>query len=151
MGKKAHELAAFGHEAGEITISMNEYNLLKGLATKELVRFIEDMERNKPAKRGAPQKHQYGNVDCRRAFQVWWLANNIANAIEEPLRKGSVKTRDLIHLAWRLRSEFPDFEVLFPVGEGQLETLEQSISRGRKELGIDGFWYSETCEKIMAS
>lgn len=151
MHKDVPEAAPFWQEEGEITISKSEYNLLKALAEKELGRFIDEFQRNKPAKRGAPPKHKYGNVDCQRAYQIWWLANNIKKARGEPVQNGSIKTRDLIYLAWQLRPRLPDFEALFPVGDGQLETLEQSISRGRKELGIDGRWHSETCEKILAS
>lgn len=151
MDKDVPKAAPFWQEEGEITISKSEYNLLKALAEKELGRFVDEFKRNKPVKRGAPPKHKYGNVDCQRAFQIWWLANNIKKALGKPLHNGSIKTRDLIHLAWKLRSKLPDFEKLFPIGTGQLETLEQSISRGRKILMIDDRWHSTTCEEIAIS
>lgn len=132
-----------------VTITKSEYDLLHALAVKQVMLFNEEQEKEKPKKRGAPKKEQFQNIDCERAFNLWQLANNIYRAKELKRLKGWPTNRQLIDLAQTLSAEVEDFKILFPNNvAGNAQTLEPSVSRGKKELEIDELWNSDVCELI---
>ena len=100
------------------------------------------------SKGGRPRKQRQSleEVDEQRAFSLWWFIHGLAVKPRGTARNFSkpvkIKTRHAIELIQNV----PDAKALFPIiGE---HTLEQSVSRGKKKLGIDRGWLSETCEKL---
>ena len=89
--------------------------------------------------RGRPKTGHYQDINSLRAFFIWWevkdwpvkqrrLANN---------RELIERMRNLTNNEMRVKY-WPD-----------RQSLEQSISRGRKKLKIDSNWNSKVCEKIL--
>lgn len=89
--------------------------------------------------RGRPKIEQYQDINSKRALFIWWEVK------DWPVSQRRITTnRELIERMRNLTNEekrvkyWPD-----------RQSLEQSISRGRKNLEIDNSWNSKVCEKIL--
>lgn len=96
---------------------------------------------------GRPRKEAYQSYDCLRALVIW---EHVQKYIPQELRSG-ITNRALIKImqdgeAALTLSGAQNSSELFPKTSA---TLETSLSRGRKELKIDGNWESEVCEKLI--
>ena len=93
---------------------------------------------SRPA-RGRPKIGQYQDINSLRAFFIWWKVK------DWPLNQRSITTnRELIKWMRSLTNE--EMRVKYWPNR---QSLEQSISRGRKNLEIDNSWNSKVCEKIL--
>ena len=91
-----------------------------------------EITRNKPPinKGGRPRKTYH--IDERRAYCLWLIAKEMP---EEARAK--ITNRKLIEIARKM-----PFRGLFKSSQ---QTLETSISRGKRTLKIDKFWNSKVC------
>lgn len=98
-------------------------------------------------KKGPGRPAEGVTVDVRRAVALWWFAHGLAAHIRgEPrdsTKPAKITARELIRLAQIISAD----PALFPYRDN---TIEQSVSRGKKALGIDRHWLSETCDKLAA-
>lgn len=95
--------------------------------------------------RGRRKIPELQTKDARRAFRLWQIANLAPRSI-----KNEASNRELIELAKMVDAAMHDENGephLFPSSTSD-SVLEQSVSRGRKTLGIEGYWHSTLCEKI---
>jgi hypothetical protein len=119
---------------------------------QEIERLRPEYEKSKP-KVGKPLGRWF---DEGRAYSVWllahtlWARQNGWDGVVDFQRPKKASTRDLIALAkktgWDLLPVRPGGANLFL---GEMATLEQSISRGRKKLNIGKDWQSAACEEIF--
>ena len=105
--------------------------------------YIEELndlvERSFRPARGRPKTVQYQDINSRRAFFIWWEVK------DWPLsRRRTATNRELIERMRNLTNE--EMRVKYWPDR---QSLEQSISRGRKNLEIDNKWNSKVCEKIL--
>jgi hypothetical protein len=91
-----------------------------------------EITRTKPPinKGGRPRKTYH--IDERRAYCLWLIAKEMP---EEARAK--ITNRKLIEIAHTM-----PFRGLFTSSQ---QTLETSVSRGKKTLKIDNFWNSKVC------
>ena len=91
-----------------------------------------EITRTKPPinKGGRPRKTYH--IDERRAYCLWLIAKEISED-----KRAKITNRKLIELAHKM-----PFRGLFTSSQ---QTLETSISRGKKTLKIDKFWNSKVC------
>ena len=114
---EAHRLAYKGYEA--------EYNDLVKKSSQPTL--------------GRPKTGQYHDINCRRAFFIWWEVK------DWPVNRRRIATnRELIERMRNLTNN--EMRVKYWPDR---QSLEQSISRGRKKLKIDNNWNSKVCEKIL--
>lgn len=93
--------------------------------------------------KGRPKVNRFGDIDCRRAFLCW-------NAVR--IVKGTTHTnRAALRIARLIETlaNVPPEEAAFPKHVTD-ETLEQSVSRGKKKLGFTDAWTCQICEEILA-
>lgn len=120
---------------------------------REIERLLPLYEQSLP-KKGKPLGRWF---DEGRAYSVWllahteWARRNAAGTAADFKVSKKASARELIDLAkqigWDPLPVRPGGPALFL---GQTETLEQSVSRGRKMLGIVGKgWQSTQCEEIF--
>ena len=89
--------------------------------------------------RGRPKTEQYQDINSQRAFFIWLEVKNW------PInRRRIVTNRELIERMRNLTNN--EMRVKYWPDR---QSLEQSISRGRKKLKIDNNWNSKVCEKIL--
>lgn len=133
---------------------------LVATAHERIQELDREIDRIRPVyEQGLPKKGKpLGRwLNVGRAYSVWLLAhtewarrNGAGTAVDfRAFKKASA--RELIDLAkqigWDPLPVRPGGAALFL---GQIETLEQSIARGRKMLGIVGKgWQSTHCEEIF--
>ncbi len=91
---------------------------------------------------GRPNKGELGSKDCWRAYTLWRLRKQYPQC----------KTvKSLVNLA----AQFEKILKRTPTECGfylsNTDNIEQSVSRGKKALGIDRNWHSETCEQFEAN
>ena len=91
-----------------------------------------EITRTKPPinKGGRPRKTYH--IDERRAYCLWLIAKEMSED-----KRAKITNRKLIELAHKM-----PFRALFTSPQ---QTLETSISRGKKTLKIDKFWNSKVC------
>jgi hypothetical protein len=91
-----------------------------------------EITRTKPPinKGGRPRKTYH--IDERRAYCLWLIAKEMSED-----KRAKITNRKLIELAHKM-----PFRGLFISSQ---QTLETSISRGKKTLKIDKFWNSKVC------
>ena len=91
-----------------------------------------EITRTKPPinKGGRPRKTYH--IDERRAYCLWLIAKEMSED-----KRAKITNRKLIELAHKM-----PFRGLFTSSQ---QTLETSISRGKKTLKIDKFWNSKVC------
>ena len=91
-----------------------------------------EITRTKPPinKGGRPRKKYH--VNERRAYCLWLIAKEMSED-----KRAKITNRKLIELAKKM-----PFRGLFISSQ---QTLETSISRGKKTLKIDKFWNSKVC------
>ena len=89
--------------------------------------------------RGRPKTRQYQDINSRRAFFIWWEVKDWPLIRRRTATNGKLieRMRNLANNEMRVKY-WPD-----------RQSLEQSISRGRKNLKIDNNWNSKVCEKIL--
>lgn len=129
-------------------------------AQVRLEELDREMERIRPLyeqslpKKGKPPGRWF---DEGRAYSVWLLAhtewarrNGAITAVDFKVFK-KASARELIDLAKQIGWDpLPVRSGAASLFLGQTETLEQSVSRGRKMLGIVGKgWQSTHCEEIF--
>ena len=119
---------------------------------QKIEQMSPEYEKSKP-KVGKPPGRWF---DEGRAYSVWllahtlWASQNGWDGVVEFQMPKKVSTRYLITLAKKI-----DWDPLpvRPTGAslflGDMGTLEQSISRGRKKLSIGKDWQSTDCEVIF--
>ena len=61
---------------------------------------------------------------------------------------GNLTNRSVINYALKLEASGYWKTNYFDTQMTESRTIEQSISRGKKGLGIDKLWHSDVCEKI---
>ena len=90
-----------------------------------------------------PEKNKGGRPSIkwekgsRRAYKLWLIAKELP-----PDQRKKISNRKLIQIAQNMQ-----YSALFK--NCAFKTLEQSISRGKKALEIDGEWNSEVCKKLF--
>ena len=91
-----------------------------------------EVARPKPPinKGGRPRKTYH--INERRAYCLWLIAKEMSED-----KRAKITNRKLIELAHKM-----PFRGLFTSSQ---QTLETSISRGKKTLKIDKFWNSKVC------
>ena len=91
-----------------------------------------EVARTKPPinKGGRPRKTYH--INERRAYCLWLIAKEMSED-----KRAKITNRKLIEIAHTL-----PFRGLFKSSQ---QTLETSISRGKKTLKIDKFWNSKVC------
>ena len=91
-----------------------------------------EITRTKPPinKGGRPRKTYH--IDERRAYRLWLIAKEMSED-----KRAKITNRKLIELAHKM-----PFRGLFTSSQ---QTLETSISRGKRTLKIDKFWNSKVC------
>ena len=91
-----------------------------------------EITRTKPPinKGGRPRKTYH--IDERRAYCLWLIAKEMSED-----KRAKITNRKLIELAHKM-----PFRGLFTSSQ---QTLETSISRGKKTIKIDKFWNSKVC------
>jgi hypothetical protein len=124
--------------------------LLLGFLNETLANLDSQLEKLKLGP-GRPSKDILEQIDAKRAFKLWSFAHNLkATVRKQPVDYRApveMKTRDLISLAQAIEAE-GQLPRLFPQ-TSSFTTLEQSVSRGRKVLGIDRLWQSENLLNIL--
>jgi len=99
----------------------------------------------RPAHR--PAKDPLLSKDAVRAFAVWRMCNGLRHDI---LRKPNahITTRALVALIRQVENALnvPRTRQLFAMPD---QTVETSISRGKRILEIDDAWNSQFCEELM--
>lgn len=95
-------------------------------------------------KRGRPRKPPIGSKDAWRAFRLWMVAREFSES-----ERAALTNRQLIQVVTAVEDymNVPNGLRAFP----KAGSHEQSVSRGKKALGIDSHWNSAVCEKIVAS
>lgn len=83
------------------------------------------------------------NTDAKRAWIIWWYIRQRQEA-----GSGAAETMTVAQLIKEVRL-LPEGHKLFFNDRSDSTNLEQSISRGKKKLGIDKNWVSEACEKML--
>ena len=90
-----------------------------------------------------PEKNKGGRPSLkwgkgsRRAYVLWLIAKEF-----DPDQRKKISNRKLIQIAQNMQ-----YSALFK--NCAFKTLEQSISRGKTALEIDGEWNSEVCKKLF--
>ena len=92
---------------------------------------IEITRTRPPINKGGRPRKTY-HIDERRAYCLWLIAKEISED-----KRAKITNRKLIELAHKM-----PFRGLFTSSQ---QTLETSISRGKKTLKIDKFWRSKVC------
>ena len=92
---------------------------------------IEITRTRPPINKGGRPRKTY-HIDERRAYCLWLIAKEISED-----KRAKITNRKLIELAHKM-----PFRGLFTSSQ---QTLETSISRGKKTLKIDKFWNSKVC------
>ena len=92
---------------------------------------IEITRTKPPIKKGGRPRKTY-HIDERRAYCLWLIAKEMSED-----KRAKITNRKLIELAHKM-----PFRGLFTSSQ---QTLETSISRGKKTLKIDKFWKSKVC------
>ncbi len=129
-------------------------------ARKRIQELDREIERIRPVyEQGLPKKGKPPGrwLDEGRTYSVWllahteWARRNGAGTVVDFRVFKKASARELIDLAKQISWDpLPVRPSGAPLFLGQAETLEQSISRGRKMLGIVGKgWQSTTCEGIF--
>lgn len=109
--------------------------------------WIEKKKRAPRRKRGRPKLQPGLNIDCIRAFAAWEMCQNLRRTMRRP--NANIPVKELISAIQFVenRLDFRPEKRLFP---GTTANLDQSVSRGKRNLGIDRQWNSETCEEIKS-
>lgn len=92
-------------------------------------------------KAGRKQLGEYKGIDCRRALALW----KYVQFSYPPEARNKLINRQLINDFQNLEKNDSNPSKLF---SSMVESLEQSISRGRSKLNIDQYWNSDVCEKL---
>jgi hypothetical protein len=92
---------------------------------------IEATRTKPPINKGGRPRKTY-HIDERRAYCLWLIAKEMSED-----KRAKITNRKLIELAHKM-----PFRGLFTSSQ---QTLETSISRGKKTLQIDNFWNSKVC------
>lgn len=133
---------------------------LVAAAHKRIQELDQEIERIRPVyEQGLPKKGKPPGCwfDEGRAYSVWLLAhtewarrNGAGTAVDFKVFK-KASARELIDLAQQIGWDpLPVRHGGAALFLGQTKTLEESISRGRKMLGIVGKgWQSTHCEEIF--
>lgn len=103
--------------------------------------------------RGRPKVEALVSQDARRAFRLWEHVRMFREFERtNDIEKMALSNRHLIETQMkvepRIYADEPD-EWLFPTSVA-FETLEQSVSRGKKKLKIDADWQSKLCEELFS-
>ena len=91
-----------------------------------------EITRTKPPVNKGGRPHKTYHIDERRAYCLWLIAKEMPED-----KRAKITNRKLIELAHKM-----PFRGLFTSSQ---QTLETSISRGKKTLKIDKFWNSKVC------
>ena len=138
--------------------SLNLTGVLKQASQEDLNRWIikgyyaeaqEKLEKrireiNPPKLPGRPQKRKITQKSSARAFLLWMAVNKVTPS-DFP---GILTNRSVINHATELEASGYWKTNYFDTKMTESRTIEQSVSRGKKELGIDKSWHSDVCEKI---
>ena len=98
--------------------------------------FFETQQTPTEKNKGGRPSLKWGK-GSRRAFVIWMIAKELP-----PDQRKTISNRKLIQIAQNMQHS-----ALFKNCE--FKTLEQSISRGKTALEIDGEWNSEVCKKLF--
>lgn len=104
--------------------------------------YEKQMRLAKPDIVGRPTVGEF-NKDASRAFGMWQIAQML-----KKLGYKRISNRALIRFLAKFEEHYrvPMRSRKFPQKSGG--SYEQSISRGKRALGIDKDWYSERCNEI---
>ena len=97
-----------------------------------------------PKKRGRPRSVAPNlNIDAIRAWAIWWRVRQ--------WRESGVCGIEKLTVAQLIEGarDLPRGEEYFRRANITPERLASSVSVGKKMLGIDADWFSETCEKML--
>jgi hypothetical protein len=83
------------------------------------------------------------DIDRRRAWVIWWYIRQ-----QRELGASHVGSKTVAQLIEQVRG-LPGGKELFPPNTPTLERLISSVSKGKRKLGIDKAWHSETCAKFL--
>ena len=98
--------------------------------------FFENEQIFPPKSKGGRPSVKWGK-GSRRAYVLWLFAKELP-----PDQRKKISNRKLIQIA-----QTTQYRALF--SNCLFGTLEQSISRGKTALEIDGEWNSEVCKKLF--
>ena len=107
-----------------------------------LVERSAEIENLQKRNRGRPAKGEFENVDCVRAFQCWKISK-LYNAPNLSI----LKAIDLV-LRMEKNLNIPDSDRTFPPQIYAKGTLESSVKKGRRQLGIGKGWKSTFCDEV---
>lgn len=92
-------------------------------------------------KAGRKQLGKYQSIDCRRALALWEYVQ-----LSYPKKdRNKLTTRQLIDDLQNIEESSGQASGLF---SKMVNSLEQSVSRGRSQLKIDEHWNCIVCEKL---
>ena len=92
-------------------------------------------------KAGRRQLEKYKSIDCLRALALW----QYVQLSYEEKERDNLSNRQLINDLQNIEMSSGQASGLF---SKMVNSLEQSVSRGRSELKIDKYWNSKVCEKL---
>ena len=98
--------------------------------------FLESEQTPPEKNKGGRPRLDWGK-GSRRAYVLWLIAKELP-----PDQRKKISNRKLIQIAQNMQ-----YSALFK--NCAFKTLEQSISRGKTALEIDGKWNSEVCKKLF--
>lgn len=106
--------------------------------------YCADELRKNKRPRGRPRRNNSFNTDCYRAYRCW--------AAVDSLRKNRgigfrISNREAIHIVRLIDEHLSNEEPAFPRSITDA-SAEQSLSRGRRTLGISADWQSDACDEI---
>ena len=99
---------------------------------------------NSPRSPGRPRKRKITQKSSARAFLLWMTVNKLKPSDFT----GNLTNRSVINYAIKLEATGYWKTKYFDTQMTESRTIEQSVSRGKKELEIDSSWHSNVCEKI---
>ena len=119
--------------------------VIKGYCSEALENFEKAIrEINPPQLLGRPQKRKLTQKSSARAFLLWMTVNKVSPSDFT----GNLTNRSVINYAIKLEASGYWKTNYFDTQMTESRTIEQSVSRGKKELRIDKSWHSDVCEKI---
>jgi hypothetical protein len=138
----------YGLPAGILVPEMSDEAkryLILGFLRERLDLINQKLEMKKPP-RGRPIKDKVFHIDNARALVLFDFAHTVVASIEKRPKDTSVPAKISVRQMIEL-GRIVDADGLFPKEMTTVESLEQSVSRGRKALGIGKHWLAPELDK----